>query len=284
LKEGEVILPETAKEPLETHPDPPPTYIVSSDGPSSSEASARIPTKKTSFHDSACGSLALSKNGSGASRVSTVEETHVARKGRPFPGTGLTEYRKEHDKETIRRFNQVRTGIEKLLEGKKEIWNRGNPYPSAVAIRIHDLGENEIVAAPYLVVRCSPNWCRRVRNLLKSKRVRELFDEQGLKMIVLEHPPRMTSAALDIDVCLSNTPTSNQITFCGSPILLVDKTHGPSRDPKRKATFGGIIEVTLADGSSTRYGMTAGHAIEDLLSMKDGKTYEVYHHLEDSEI
>jgi hypothetical protein len=60
----------------------------------------------------------------------------------------------------------------------------------------------------------------------------------------------MISAILDIDVCLNNAPTANQITFCGSLITLVNKSHGPSCIRKRKVTFGGVIEAIFEDGSS----------------------------------
>ena len=268
LAEADVLVSMQSQEPLASRSN--------GHNPSTDEPSPQRLTTKPSFKDSAYESLVGSKDGAGSSLSSSTEEKHSSSRGRPFPGTGLLVFTdKVIESSKLKRYEEVMDEINIRLVERKAGWNRGNPYPSGFGTEIRVLGKSETEAAPYLVVLCSPNRCKQVRNLLKSKRVRKLYDKQGLKIIVVEHPPRMTSAVLDIDVCLNNAPTSNQITFCGSPILLADKSHGPSRGPTRKVTFGGIIEVTFEDGRSIQYGMTAGHAIEDLLSASRAKSSKV---------
>ena len=185
--------------------------------------------------------------------------------GRPFPGTDLMVYRKEIDQDTGRRFDKVIHDVHNLLEAEKPIWNQGNPLESDIATNMHFLGRTGANAPPYLVVLCSPDLRTRVRKILRKKRVRKLYEQHGLKMKIVDNPPKPTSAVLDIDVCLNNASTNNPITFCGTPIILVDKYHGRSGVSPRKATIGGVIEVTFEDGRSTQYGVTAGHAVEELL-------------------
>jgi len=254
-----------------------------SDGhnPSRDTPSPRFLTTKPSFKDSAYESLTRSNNGTGSSRTSPTEEKHLPSRGKPFPGTDLTRFTKEIESSNLKRYEEVMDEINNLLKAKKAGWNKGNSYPSGMASQIRVLGTTETEAAPYLVVYCSRNLCAPADRFLRSKRVKKLYDKQGLKMIVVEHPPRMTSAVLDIDVCLNNEPTNDPITFCGSPMLLVDKSHAPSCVRTRKATIGGVIEVTLENGRTKQYGMTAGHAVEDLLSTSRAASYEV-DHLEDS--
>jgi hypothetical protein len=274
LAEGDALPAEQSQAPPAKHPDIPLTNNSDCDVPSWNATNTPIPAENASFNDSAYVSLGRSNTGQGAATMSP-EEKHSPRRGKVLPGTGLTVFEKEIEEDKRKRFEEVMERICELLAGKKPKWTRKDPNPGVMTTRILVLGKSETDAAPYLVVLCSPKLCGKVRSFMSSKRVRELYQPEGLKTIVVDYPPRMTSAILDIDVCLNSVPTANQITFCGSPITLVDKSHRPSCIRKRKATFGGVIEATFEDGSSKQYGMTAGHAVENLLSTSGAESYEV---------
>jgi hypothetical protein len=236
-----------------------------------------IPVKKSSFHDSAYESFERSTVVPGASvaGASAVEEKHSPRRGKVLPGTRLAVWEKEIDEDDMERFLEVRRGIHVLLADQNAVWTRDDPKPGDMTTRIRVLGETESETAPYLIVFCSRKLYRRVRSFMVSKQVKELYDPVGLKVEVIKHPPRRTSAVLDIEVCRPNNPSMvDQITFCGSPILLVDNSDPPSCSRTRKATFGGVIEVKFDDGRLIQYGMTAGHAVEKLLN-GDAETHDV---------
>jgi hypothetical protein len=275
LAEGEAFPVVQSQKFPAIHPENPPVNNLNYDIPSWNETKPPISAGNASFSDSAFVSLSPSNTGPGVSRTSPTEEKHSPRRGKVLGETGLTVFEKEIKGDTMKRFNEVRERVQKLLEGRRSKWIRNDPNPGGMTIRILVLGKSEADTAHYLVILCSPKLCGRVRSFMRSKPVKELYNPEGLKTIVVEHAPRMTSAILDIDVCLNNTHAANQITFCGTPILLADKSHGPSCVRKRKATFGGVIEATFEDGRSIQYGMTAGHAVEDLLSTSSAEGSEV---------
>ncbi len=223
-----------------------------------------------SIQDSAYVSLARS-NGTGASEDSTTDENaHRPRRGSKLPGTNLSVFEKEIDSEAKEWFQVVRGRIQTLLGHKRSDWVKDDPNPAPMTTRLLVLGEIDTETAPYLVVFCAPKLYERVHDVLKSSPVRDLYDPADqsiprLKVKVIKHAPRMTASLLKIDVCYNRIAAVDQITFCGTPILLVDQSRGTSSVRKRKATLGGVIEVTFEGGKTTHYGMTAGHAVEDVL-------------------
>lgn len=253
---------------LSTYPDASLISSVGSEISGPKKIDSELSAENASFNDSAYVSSAQSNIGpgaSGSSGTSPAEEKHTLRRGKVLLGTGLTVFEAEIDKDTNQRYTEVMRRVFTLLAKKRQLWTRNDRNPGDWTIRIMVLGSSEADISPYLVIFCSPELCGKVGKFLKSKRVKELYEQEGLKIQIVEHPPRQTSAVLSIDVCLKDQPTSKKNTFCGLPILFVDNSGGPSRVQTRKATFGGVIEVTFDDGRSMQYGLTAGHAVEDLL-------------------
>lgn len=275
LAEGDALGSVDARKSLATNTQALPVNKSNAENSGTNKKTPRTPVRKASFNDSAYVSLTTSNNGTGSSGTPAAEEKHSPRRGSVLPGTEFTIFEKETDKDTLERFKEVNRETQTLLAKKITNWNRGNSNPSETAFRLLALGKSESEASYYLVVFCSPKLCGRVRTFLRSKDVKDIYHKEGLKILVVEVPPRRTSAVLDIDVCLDNTRTTNQITFCGSPVLLINNLHGLSHVQTRKATFSGVIEVNFEDGKSIQYGMTAGHAVEDLLSACSADSYGV---------
>jgi hypothetical protein len=79
-----------------------------------------------------------------------------------------------------------------------------------------------------------------------------------LRILVVPREAQLTHSLSDIEVCRNKTTT-----LCGAPILLVNKSEDARLGNSRKATIGGIIKITNADGTTKLCSMTAGHVLDD---------------------
>jgi hypothetical protein len=118
--------------------------------------------------------------------------------------------------------------------------------------------ENDL--ALYIVVFCKPAQSKLIRQILSTDLVRQAcqsFGQSAPKVVIVEAAPRPRSGYRGG----THGHCEQLTTFCGTPILLVNKfAEEQAADERPRATFGGVIKITTPDGSSQMYGMTGGHA------------------------
>lgn len=187
--------------------------------------------------------------------------------GKSIEGTDLFVFKKTVDKEALRRYKNVRFAIEDFI--REEILATQHDRSCNMAIALRVIGTTEQEAILHLVIFCAPEVESRIRNLMTTPVITALLNHSrpnvpALPYIIVPHPPRTTSAYLDIDVCCNNTFAKEGRTFCGAPILLRTNVNGTYKIKRRQATFGGLINVSYAGGVTKTYGMTAGHFLKDL--------------------
>jgi len=172
----------------------------------------------------------------------------------------LSRFSKPLDKTTKERFEEVIPIIEQLLDPIIS----SLPKPRYLAIRSMFLGKDETDIDAYMIILCSKSHVKRIEHAVNTPLVRDLCQSPGvcpLKVLVIDRPPQPKAAQSCIEVCRKRSTT-----LCGTPILLANKSNGARCGATRKATVGGIIKVTLADGTCNLYGMTAGHVLDNLQS------------------
>ncbi|RYP75567.1 hypothetical protein DL771_002267 [Monosporascus sp. 5C6A] len=187
----------------------------------------------------------------------------------PFPLASqkdLLVLKKEVDRATITRFNEIVPEIERLLlsylKSSGGLFSARARY-GPMAIRLMVLGRTEADAKECMVVFCPTGLCKRVEQFFnKQQIVKDLCEPSdpvlpSFKVIVNGHAPRLRVALSKIQVhCASSQLSEN--TFCGNPIRFVNET-----GDVRHATFGGVIKVVGSDGHFKLYGLTAGHSLLD---------------------
>jgi len=245
---------------------------------SQDQSKSRNLAENLSILDSAYASI-LSFDGTstlGPSKES-MEQRHSPRGKCEIPGTNLSIFEKEIDPYAKSRFEEVRGEIETHLVTIRAEWATRHKHSQQleIATKLSVVGKTDSDTAPHLLIFCAPKLCRKVNKFLRSNYVKELCEPSDptvprLKLKVIGHAPHKTSALLNIDVCYNGAAVIEQNTHCGTPIILVDKSQGSTGAQKRKATVGGIIEITNKDGKVLHYGMTAGHVIEALSQIGAG--------------
>jgi hypothetical protein len=228
--------------------------------PGTSMARCGGETKNGSIHDSGYGS-------SGPSIAMTTVKTDGRRDDDrsltkvgsfPLPGhPDLCYFKKPVDEATLIRFKEVISVLERQIYPLIE----STPKPRSLAIREIFLGRDESDIAPSIVVLCQPGQYKIIRNVVSKDLVRDACESPGhptINIFVTDSAPRPRLAQSHIEVC-----RNSDATFCGTPILLVNKFRGACFGETRKATVGGIVKITTGNGSSRLYGMTAGHTLDN---------------------
>ncbi|RYP28249.1 hypothetical protein DL767_007299 [Monosporascus sp. MG133] len=193
----------------------------------------------------------------------------LPQKAIPFPLASqkdLLVLKKEVDRATITRFNEIVPEIERLLlsylKSSGGIFSARARY-APMAIRLMVLGRTEADAKECMVVFCSTCLCKRVEHFFnKQQIVKDLCEPSdpvlpSFKVIVNGHAPRLRVALSEIQVHCASSQLSED-TFCGNPIRFVNET-----GDVRHATFGGVVKVVGSDGHFKLYGLTAGHSLLD---------------------
>ncbi|KAK3356636.1 hypothetical protein B0T25DRAFT_440863, partial [Lasiosphaeria hispida] len=122
-------------------------------------------------------------------------------------------------------------------------------------MKLKYLGESEDEARLYIVVQCDREIVKKVERFFAQKHVLEdlgsdfLIDVRGGTLLSL-------SGAMTLHV--SAIPDSRS-TFCGMSI------HIRNGDVHQRATFGGLIAVTMPDNRTVLYGVTAAHPTATLI-------------------
>jgi hypothetical protein len=210
---------------------------------------------KVSIDDSGYGPSRQSFAATGANIGHGGEGIRPFTRSVPLPlecGSNLRRYLdKTPDEFTEQRFAEVLPVIETSL---KSIPNRRCP-----SIRLIFLGKDDADVTPYIAIFCNEKDFKRVRHKVGSPRVKTLCESGDLIMgiLVIPREARLTLGPSNIEVCRNKATT-----LCGAPILLVNKSDDAHSDDYRKATIGGMIKITTADGESKLYGMTAGHVLD----------------------
>jgi hypothetical protein len=245
---------------------------------SQDQLKSRIVAVNLSIPDSAYASVSSSEGAStlGPAKEST-EQRHSPRLKCEIPGTNLSIFEKEIDPYAKSRFEQVRGEIETHLVTIRAEWatRHKRSQQLEIATKLSVVGKTDSNATPHLLIFCAPKLRWKVSKFLRSNYVKELCEPSDptvpqLKLKVIGHAPHKTSAFLSMDVCYDGAAVVEQNTYCGMPIILVNKPQGSIGAQKRKATVGGIIEITNKDGKVLHYGMTAGHVIEALSQIGTG--------------
>jgi len=220
---------------------------------------------QTSLPDSGYGTSSSSP-GQNENCTKGERDISIPQKAIPFPLANQKEllvFKKEVDRGTIARFNEVVPEIERLLLShikSNRIFSNSTRY-KPMAIRLMVLGKTESDAEECIVVFCPADLVKRVEQFFKKDQiVRELCKPRdntapSFNVIVNAPPPRLRALLSDIQVRCASSQSMDD-TFCGKPIKFVNGT-----GEFRMATFGGIIKVTGSNGEIKLLGMTAGHAL-----------------------
>jgi hypothetical protein len=160
-------------------------------------------------------------------------------------------FNQEVDEAINRRFDEIRPHLERaVLNYLRE--KRCNVQGTAVQLRV--LGATEDEAKPWIVVHCPKKAMKRANKFLGEDFVRRMC--QGHIMF-------------DTAVCCSLRPAysedpdevfieqDSQETYEAWPPQIMVTRSGVSR----YATFGGFVFVTMTDGKTLVYGLTAGHVL-----------------------
>jgi hypothetical protein len=164
---------------------------------------------------------------------------------RHFPDTPLDQF-------TEQRFVELIPVVEDTLKPitKTRCWSFRRMF----------LGNDDTDVAPYIVIFCNERYFKRIQHRVSRPRVIRLCESGDLilRILVVPREAKLMHSPTDIEVCRNKTTT-----LCGAPILLVNKSEDLYSGSSRKATIGGIIKITNADGTSGLCGMTAGHVLDD---------------------
>jgi hypothetical protein len=220
-----------------------------------------VDPKYASEPDSGYGSAVFNTPASERPKVSGGTETNAI----PFklsPESISTKNDKPVGKETISRFNEVVERIEEQLVSYVQK-SRSKHYP--ITVRLAVTGEEEDTK-PWIVVFCHVKQAKRVRRFFGKQFAKEICQPQdpslpSFEVHVHSRAPQLRTALHDIDVYNGKCPLDtgrSEVTLCGTPIKFA------KGEQARIATLGGIIKLTSPDGEYVLYGMTAGHAAEDL--------------------
>jgi hypothetical protein len=147
--------------------------------------------------------------------------------------------------------------------------NTHNEPSHSMIIRPGTIGKTEEDAALHLVVICEPELETSVRSFFTQPHIADgiLRAPNGEKLgfFIISATPRMRSEDLDISVHCQDHFASSGRTYCGASIMLKTASHRQSGAKVRHATFGGIIKVIYGNGGERFFGVTAGHAVDEVI-------------------
>ncbi|KAK0652405.1 hypothetical protein B0T16DRAFT_101369 [Cercophora newfieldiana] len=130
-------------------------------------------------------------------------------------------------------------------------------------VRLIVAGETQETARPYVVFFCNSDVGNIIKTLLDQSKFQELLQVDGRQDLsfqyqIIHDGVRLTFEGSHYSVEFPKHDPAC-LTYCGLPIRL---RCGDS-ETARKATLGGILQITLGRGAPTFYAMTAGHFLDD---------------------
>jgi len=140
------------------------------------------------------------------------------------------------------------------------------PPMSPLAMKLKMLGESEIDAKPWILVLCDRNTVKLLKNFFRQKWVKQELDnerdhfEVKLDIALFERPPYLSSLTAGLSIFAFSKPPGwleMRNTLCGRSIMTLDKGY------VSVATIGGIVKVSMPDGSVSLYAMTCGHFLNN---------------------
>ncbi|KAK6856329.1 hypothetical protein PG995_006516 [Apiospora arundinis] len=194
----------------------------------------------------------------------------------PVPG-GLLMISKSPDEARVQRFNDVLRRIEPPLIDHLLKWAIRKPQHKPTAIRLVMLGQSEDDAKMYMVVFCEERMRRRAKKFFSSPLAVELCKPQGapehaIEVLVVDPPIPVACAVAQLPA-KHIYGSDRENGFCGAPMWFYD----PESSATRQVTLGGILQVTRDRGPEL-FGMTVGHAIEEVESPRSQDIAEDEHH------
>ena len=179
---------------------------------------------------------------------------------------GMVIFRKDIDKQTVHRFDDVAERIQgPLIEYLRK--NTKNFRP--MALRLMILGKDEATAKPWIVVLCPAHTSKKVKQFFQKDRIKRLYLSNEPSEISFEvttsSPPLKLSALDQLIGVFGITDFYKENGNWSTPIRLHQKAG------QRYATMGGLIVATGPNNVKTYYGLTAGHILEheDMLPETD---------------
>ncbi|KAF2964478.1 hypothetical protein GQX73_g9090 [Xylaria multiplex] len=165
---------------------------------------------------------------------------------------------------TIDAFREIQPYFEKLLLEELRARQMPGTRYKPISTRLAMMGTSESDARPHIVVLCQPEQKKWVQNFVKKEIIVDICRPQGLgvpvfEIIVFGIAPRLRFSKSAIEIVANSEavlPTAPMNTLCGIPICFQHPN-----GLRQNATFGGIIKVVTADGSTELLGITAGHAL-----------------------
>lgn len=217
--------------------------------------------------DSAYHSMRTSMNASNVTlnRVTTQAQSEAFE----IHGTDLLIYKKKpHSKEALGHGHSVRYAIEGKIQ--EDIFAKDPSRRRDVGLEFRMVGKTFDTATLHILIFCSPELEEPLEAILQLPVVTELRRSSRenvprLDILVITKPINRTSDKITVDACGQRAFFARHSTYCGSPVILRTSMGQPSQTPARKATFGGVLKVTYGSGDINFYGMTAGHAVEEML-------------------
>lgn len=177
---------------------------------------------------------------------------------------------------------QAYTRIQPHFERQLRDYILANPkrgetcYP--LWIRLMMVGTSVDDADVHIVVFCKPKYKTVVRRFFEQEHVTELCNTSGprsetFKLHVEGSAPRLRHAV--VQVITDSSPHLPQ-TLCGTPISL---QHPSGRT--RNATLGGVIKLVDNRDEFRLYGISAGHALEELEAEDDEAAEHTFDDVDD---
>lgn len=196
----------------------------------------------------------------------TLQSNPVQPKRLGFPlstNSALKVYKKDIEEATYERYKDVSERIMgRLCEHIKKTCKGYQP----TSMRLVVLGTTEVDAKPRLVVLCQKKSYRIVTKFFDLPEIKQIYQPndnilQPFEVVIIPRPPQLKTTSPEIDVYIGHeSPDTPLLTLCGSVIKI------QIGDKSRVTTLGGLIKATEVDGSSSVYGMIAGHSIEELFT------------------
>ncbi|KAI4665566.1 uncharacterized protein J4E78_003028 [Alternaria triticimaculans] len=185
-----------------------------------------------------------------------------------IPGTDLYIYKKAYNKDALRHGRGVRHAIEGKIQ--EDVFAKDPSRPRDVSIELRMVGKTFDAAKLHVLIFCAADLAESLEAIIKLPVVFELRRSSRetvpqLDITVVPRPIRLASDDFTIDACGQRAFFARHRTYCGSPVILRTNLKQPSQTLARKATFGGVLKVTYGSGETGFHGMTAGHAVKELL-------------------
>ncbi|KAK7430684.1 hypothetical protein QQZ08_002728 [Neonectria magnoliae] len=171
------------------------------------------------------------------------------------------------DKATTDRFTAIRPHFEKLLlEYVRKGQKRGASF-TPISTRLLMIGSSKEDAVAEIAVFCHPDQRKRLKKFAKLRGVTDLCQpddpgEKTFRITVFGNAPMLLARLGESKVAVIADHFlfyDLPLTLCGTRIIL----RSPSGQTSN-ATVGGVIKIVTEIGDVQCYGMTVGHALQEL--------------------